>query len=354
MNVHSSRILSEAGVKTDMNFSAGQYQRLKLIRCVALGLIIVTHTSQEYGSSLGQITNTGVQMFLVLSGFVLGQAATIEWKKWFGRRLTRLLPAYYIVLAITALAYWLILDINIADLQFFAHFTTLHFIFFQNYPFWGGHLWFITAIMICYAIFPALFISRKLGNYKFLSFYLAVVPLALPVLFYLIRVPYRLCGDIYSFIVGFMIARLYKQNPPINLTILFVLLSGIVMTGEFLSVHNRYWNVPDVQTAIKLLWPWKKCLYATTLCLLLYLPVFDRLAGGAGVNFIDKYSYEIYLFHKMFFLGPLSLLHVSGIPPLNISIAIVSALLCALAVHKTTLIALTTIKRLGSNAVATA
>ena len=53
------------------------------------------------------------------------------------------------------------------------------------------------------------------------------------------------------------------------------------------------------------------------------------------ISFLDRYSYEIYLSHYMFILGPLSLLHLSGITALNISIAITSGLLLAFVLKKT-------------------
>lgn len=85
-----------------MLFSESQSQRIRFIRFIAIGLIITTHISQELKSDLAQITNTGVQMFLVLAGFLQGQAQAIQWKKWAWKRLIRILPPFYIILVVTA------------------------------------------------------------------------------------------------------------------------------------------------------------------------------------------------------------------------------------------------------------
>lgn len=220
------------------------------------------------------------------------------------------------------------------DLQFLAHFTTLHLLIFPSYPFWGGHLWYITAIVLCYAIFPSMFASRKLSNFKFLSLYLVVAPLFLFILFYATRMPYRLSGDLYCFIVGFVAARIYKQNPPQYLTIFFVFLTATVLIGDYIALQNDYWNSTLLYKSIHILLPWKKCLFGLTACLILYLPIFDKVSDNFVVNFFDKYSYEIYLAHKNFVIGALSLLYLSNSYALNIILAVLCSIICAFAVQK--------------------
>jgi peptidoglycan/LPS O-acetylase OafA/YrhL len=317
-------------------FSDTQSQRIKLIRCVGVGLILINHISQEYKiDTIAHWTNTGVQMFLVISGFILGQAIDVEWKQWFWKRLRRIIPSYYVILLITAIVYLLILNTNIVGPQYVLHFSTLHFLFFPTYPFWGGHLWYITAITICYAIFPALYASRKLNKTHFLLLYSILVPLFLFVLFYKTGMRYRLSGDIYCFIIGFVGAKVFRQSPPEYLVILTLLFSVLVTLGEYIIIRNESWNILLLQKFVQYeyLAPWKKCLYGLTACLFLYLPIFNKISNNAVVDYIDKYSYEIYLCHFNFMYSPLSVLHISRYCSLNIAIAMTCSLLCAWIVH---------------------
>lgn len=317
-----------------MLLNNSQSLRIRLIRCIAVVLILLTHILQEYKIGLSGYTNIGVQMFLVISGFLFGQYSTISWKKWTLRRIFRIIPSYYIILLATAIAYLLVLHKNIADTEFLLHFTTLHFLFFPNYPIWGGHLWYITAIVLCYLISPILFSTRMLKRNVLLFLYLVVVPLFLTILFHKTPMPYRLCGDIYCFIAGFLGARHFKQKIPGYFTALTIIITLLIIAFHYTSAQNNYWNINILRKVFSLMGPWERCISGISLCAFLYLPLFNIVKNSVMVNFIDKYSYQIYLSHKNFILGPLSLLYLSDYLSLNILVAIIATLVCAMIVAK--------------------
>lgn len=317
-----------------MAFNTSQSQRLKFIRSVAVCLILMSHISKEYVMGLEQWTNIGAQMFLAISGFIFGQLTQVEWKKWVLRRVRRIIPSYYIILFMTAILYCLFASRNIVDLQYIVHFTTLHFLVFPNYPFWGEHLWYITAIVLCYVIFPVLFVSKRLNILIFLFIYFIVVPSLLLIVFYKTSMPYRLSGYIYCFILAFAVAHFFRDKPPAYLGILLASLSLIMTFGEQVAIQNKYWHSSLLQTSVYLLYPWKYSVYGLAAFLLLYLPAFDKLSNNIVVDFLDKYSYEIYLAHKNFILGTLSLLYISSYTLFNVLVAIVCSLLFAFIVNK--------------------
>lgn len=317
-----------------MLFNDNQSQRIRFIRCIAVVLILLTHIFQEYKIELGKYTNIGVQMLLMISGFLLCQSETISWKKWTLRRIIRIIPSYYIILLLTLMAYWLILNKNILDTQFIVHFTTLHFLFFPNYPFWGGHLWYITAIALCYLIFPILFYTKKINGNVFLFLYLLVVPLFLTLIFYETPMPYRLCCDIYCFIIGFVGAKIFKQKIPEYIMATSLIIIILLLAFHYISASNNYWGIYMLNKFIQLMWPWERCLLSVFLCSILYSAKFNIRKNGMVVNFIDKYSYEIYLSHKNFILGPLSLLYISQYLFFNIIVALSSSLLCAFIIFR--------------------
>ncbi len=281
-------------------------------------------------------TNTGVHVFLVMSGYLMGQMDIDKWGIWFKRRFVRLIPAYYTILVMTAIAYWLFLNENIVDNRFVMHFSTLHFLFFPGYDYWGGHLWYITSIVLCYSVFPILYKAKQMPFAVFVIFILFITPLILYLVCTRTILPYRLSGDIYAFVVGFAIAHLFKYKPPFYLTVLSIFLTVMIIAFQKIAILNNSWSLSYVNTAVNYIWIWIKCLCGVSIFLLFYSPIFNKMSHNKLVDFIDKYSYEIYLSHKNFILGALSLLYVTQIQAVNIIIAILCSLLCAVFLQRIT------------------
>jgi len=316
-----------------MTFNRDESQRIKLIRTIAVCLIVVTHISQEYKTGIEEWTNTGVQIFLIISGFLLGQKRPEKWGTWFRDRFIRLIPSYYAILILTAGFYGIFLGTNIINLQFISHFSMLHFLIFPEYPVWGGHLWYITAIVICYGLFPLLCKIRDMPLTYFLLFVLFAAP-ALAVFFRHTPFPYRLSADIYAFIAGFAAARLFGTKIPSYATAisLGISFSALCLRGAVLSVATDQSFVNEIMYFAM---SWIRVSLGFSLFLIFYSPVFNRLAYMKFADFTDKYSYEIFLSHKNFILGPLSLLHISPIQPLNVAAAVILSVLLAVFIQKT-------------------
>jgi peptidoglycan/LPS O-acetylase OafA/YrhL len=95
--------------------ASARYRSLDLLRACAIALVITAHTVLAYGkpaalAPLG-LGGTGVDLFFVLSGWLLGnqlikelsRTDSIDVKRFWLRRWMRTLPAYYAVLAFTFL-----------------------------------------------------------------------------------------------------------------------------------------------------------------------------------------------------------------------------------------------------------
>lgn len=50
----------------------GQNPRISFVRMIAMCMILLCHVFQEYGNELAWWFNVGVQIFLVISGFLYG------------------------------------------------------------------------------------------------------------------------------------------------------------------------------------------------------------------------------------------------------------------------------------------
>lgn len=116
-----------------------RYRSMDLLRSIAILMVILAHTILSYGapSHLAplQLGGTGVDLFFVLSGWLLGsllfkEAAKngeINVKRFWVRRWMRTLPAYYVVLVLSVCQRYLTKD--------GVEFPWEYFVFLQNYDY---------------------------------------------------------------------------------------------------------------------------------------------------------------------------------------------------------------------------
>lgn len=109
------------------------------LRAIAILTVVVAHAVLSYGAPAAlaplQLGGTGVDLFFVLSGWLLGcllfrelvNKDTIDIKRFWYRRWMRTLPAYYAVLLANMLQAWL----TKPDFEF----PWGHFLFIQNYQY---------------------------------------------------------------------------------------------------------------------------------------------------------------------------------------------------------------------------
>ncbi|HVW70810.1 MAG TPA: acyltransferase [Steroidobacteraceae bacterium] len=149
---------------------------LDLLRAMAIVLVVTAHSVLAYGAPPGlaplQLGGTGVDLFFVLSGWLLGgqlvreldQTGTVNLQRFWVRRWMRTLPAYYTVLAFTLLQ------------QRIGHpdhpFRPDYLVFLQNYL--GPEPFFAVSWSLCVEehfylfIAPALLLLVRIGVWRWL------------------------------------------------------------------------------------------------------------------------------------------------------------------------------------------
>ena len=73
---------------------------ISVVRLIAFCMVVICHICNFYNNELAYWFNCGVQVFLVISGFLYGQRGIIRWKSFYKRNLPKILMDYYIYLAI--------------------------------------------------------------------------------------------------------------------------------------------------------------------------------------------------------------------------------------------------------------
>lgn len=326
---------------------------IRIIRALAVLMILVCHLFEIYGSFAAWWLNAGVQVFLFISGYVFGGRTVRAWPGWFGRRLERILPPYYLLIAAVFLAnaliqgparLWKPLAASLLGVQDFLKITLPG----------CDHLWFITLILLCYLMVPALQSLRDRAGRSAagLALFFFAPPLAFYALYKVFNfLTYNYVANLTAFAWGYGAAahrdllfpatpsphspsRLHARAFPLILAAIALSLAG---RGALEMLHLTT-TPPWVGLYDKLLLPWSKVGVAVA-CFLLVRGRGAGLAQSRPVALLDAYSYEIYLTHHIFIFGPLSV--VPWIPSIPLAVLAVAALtaLASLALRRACLLA---------------
>lgn len=294
---------------------------ISLTRSTAMLLIILTHFFSEISSLrfIGQVTNSAIYTFLFISGYLYGRKDILSFKKWIVQRWIKIMTPIYIWL-ISIILYRIFImnpiDISSILIYLFNLQGLLHGIIGID------HLWFTTFMMICYIITPLLqryrnkyssFKINKKVRYLIISIVIQVVVSILinPTLG-------KNLSYVNIYIVGyyFSISFIGKFS-----TKTFILFSFIATISLFIRF---YFKLRFDDTAF-----YESVIVANTRAVLgIYIFVFCNYIAGYFKGFyfkkivssFDKISYELFITHYSFIVGPYL---IWGKFPLIISVAFV-------------------------------
>lgn len=278
--------------------------------CILLCHLVVQH-SNAYVTMLGQFFNVGTQIFILISGFLFGMREFNSVKKWYGKRIKRIFVPYWIFIAI------LLITFSLTNTKYsLFHLILLTFgLQGSNVHILGAEqTWFISVILICYLITPMLYKMYDRSNLN--NKYICLI-FIMPIIFALFKSPavYTLLSPVVLYMFGFILGK-YKNKICIKSWICFMLMiiMFIVRLGSKLLFDGTilYDRIVVVYTQSII-----------AICILmLFLHFFDKKVPYKAISFIDNYSFEIYLVHYMFVVGPVSLMKLTGSWLLNSIIVI--------------------------------
>jgi peptidoglycan/LPS O-acetylase OafA/YrhL len=297
-------------------------KRLDILRCIALLLVMIHHA--RVSSFFARVGWTGVDLFFVLSGFLISGLLFSEWqrchsidfKKFLIRRGLKIYPAFYSYLLLTAItSYGWFHSVSTSN-------RYLHEVFFvQNYePGIWDHTWSLAVeehFYICLPVFLLVLVRLAPGRedpFRVLPWTsLAIATMC---------VAFR-AGSIYigmpnfhmvytathermdSLFFGVLLGYLYhfrplvlqrRMQPTANRLAMAAVSAGLLCLAYFLPRENRFFA----------LFGYSFLYLGFGGVLLLALYVRDVLPGGlsglaarvgAGLAFVGMYSYSIYLWH---------------------------------------------------------
>ncbi len=290
---------------------------------------LVQLSSHSAISALGQLFNVGVQIFLIISGFLYGRRVISErttYRKWIFTRMKKILIPMYLVVLIILIGQ-LINGTEIKISHYIAYFFNLQGL--EIYIQGGEHLWYLTVAMICYLITPILEKNRsRFCKNSFCILFATIYAIAQLGMTYWI---YRQFG-IYMILIGVYIAAYVigiRWDCSIVNVRMFVLSLGASLLAMVARIVFRF--VMDNTTFYEVIVAgYSQYILALAIFFVIFYiisKINNREVPRLALWF-SGISYEVYLIHYMFIHGPYYLLFTDSIV-INCLIIVIATLICA-------------------------
>lgn len=297
------------GKNTIQGDNSSRDAAISIIRVLGFLFIITCHIMQWYDCELAWWFNVGVQMFLCISGYLYGRKTIDDELSFYKKQYIKILVPYYIVIIPVVIAQLLFASSEISFVRIVKAllcYGTLA---------GGEHLWFIPTILFCYFLTP-LFdkINSRIFGRRYSCLYCIVVFVVLSVMIRLF-VPYFNAAWIACFYLGHVLGK--NEITQINSKIY----KGLIYSGAVILI--------SIQIVVSYIMKFELSGVAGTLfdimCdyghvflgITVFLILQNILKGRQiprfimnPVSFLDSISYEGYLVHQFFILGPFSLLTI--------------------------------------------
>lgn len=281
------------------------------------------HIFQYYQSEIAWWLNVGVQIFIAISGYLYGQRKINDIISYYKHRFIKILIPYYIVFLVAGIVQFLF------EHDRFRWFSFVGGLFCRTTIEGGGHLWFISLILMCYVITPLLDIYKQkyISDLKSLISFGIVSIIIASITFGLFSSASALSPAwISCYIIGYVLG-IASKNEIIKMRWFFSLFMILSLLGNGIQCYIDYYKRLEFSGIISILYGYFQNFNHVWLGVFLFLSlklILDKCKKKKNIilNITDKYSYEVYLVHQFLILGPFSLMKVTSIAVVNILIII--------------------------------
>ena len=312
---------------------------ISLTRVFATVLILCCHLVPCFNNAILQMSaqffNVGVSVFLILSGYLYGKRKITDkcsYKEWLINRCKRILIPLYLFLIIL-LCIYIVKGIRVKIFNWLIYVFNLQAI--EIYINGGEHLWYLTIAMVCYFVTIILDKQREKLDKKNITILMVSIVIIQLIISYMISSQlgnYMLYIELY--IVAYF-AGIYWNSNKISIKYFFCFLvlsivSAIIRIGTRIVFDDTIlYNVIIVG--------YTQAIIGFSIFFIIFYLVSKvrRNLNFELIKYFDSISYEIYLVHYMFIVGPVGLMNITRSVLVNCLIVIICSYIVAVILHKT-------------------
>lgn len=286
-------------------------------RLLSMIMIILCHIFQYYGNELAWWFNVGVQIFLIISGFLYAYRDIDDAVGFIKRQYKKILVPFWTYLLVITVIFIFSDRSSLSPLTIISAFTGA-----EPYP--GlEHLWFIPYILVCYFLLPILCSLKKQLIKKTnasLLFLVIIITIALELLTRVYN-SYFIASRIICFVWGYFYSVYYQSSTSEKKKNIFssVIIIGAVVINV-VRILIKYFNIIVLDKVSKALFGLYESYAHVILGLAIFIALIWFLNGvkeSRIVKISDQYSYYVYITHHFFILSSFSLLRITQFTIIN-------------------------------------
>lgn len=287
--------------------------RISFIRVVATLMIIFTHLIAETDNLkfIAAITTVAVYTFIFISGFIFGKKKIHNPLKWIMKRLSRILiPMYIFMLFLFVMRFILFGEFSISRVLIYM----LNLQGILGGVQGGLHLWFLTMIMFCYLITPLLYKIRDfvlcLSLINKTLFFLSIIALQVVISYSVSEKIGLYIAYLGLYIFAYLISTVWDRTLTTGGMFLF---TGVVILSMGMRLGVRYFFDGDViYNTITV--PLTQSVIGIYLFVALdkISVLFNTSRCKKIINHLDSISFELYITHYGFIVGPFYLIGITN------------------------------------------
>lgn len=298
-----------------MEISKQESYIISVVRVFSMILILLCHLVQENSNFIitqtAQIFNVGVFVFLFISGFLYGNKEIKNTKKWYLKRAIRILIPLYIFIIFLIIVDTLFKNKAIDIKYYFIYLFNMQGLL-------GGilgaeHLWFLTALMLCYLVTPLLNKGKKdFESRNKIVYFIILISIHVIITIFVNRKVGLYLGYLYTYIFAYYFGYEWKRNiKNKNMTIstiIMVIVLGIRFMAKFIMDGSIVYDGIIVI--------YEQIIFAFWIFIAIYF-VISKLNKGINkkskiILYFDNLSFYIYIVHIMFIIGPIKLMRFTN------------------------------------------
>jgi peptidoglycan/LPS O-acetylase OafA/YrhL len=263
---------------------------------------------------LTQVFNIGVQIFFIISGFLVGyKGIDHKYRSWYIKRAKRIFVPYWIFVLVLASVY-IYKGLNVCTLDWLYLFLGLQG---SVVGVWGaGQTWFISVLLLCYLVSPIILIMVKkihtVANSGITASSCMMV-CVLPLMFAGFKAAwvYTIMTPVVLYTVACAIGFRYREHNRIAcigngylLPVMLIVISLGLRFAARIIIDGTPWYD-------RVIVPYTHMIAAFAI-FVIFKKFFKMRSVPRVIQFVSDISFEIYLWHYMFTVGPVSLFGLTG------------------------------------------